>query len=307
LPFALWLPFALAGLLMAGAVSPALALHVVSPAPGTTVTPGQEVTLRVALDGESVTEVGVLSDGVAVPATVSGGTFEAPVRVPREAVGGDVLVGYAVLAGGGSVFARVNVVADPGPLRSLFVSAMDRLTFAGQVVPVDVKGLFADGVVRDLRAPDLGTTYTSSAPGVVAADPTGLVQARSNGTATVQVSSRGRTASVRVQVAIPQGASNAIPTLDVGPDQNVGAEQLVTLEAVATDADGDALEYIWEQVGGRVVTLRNVRAAQPVFVSPRSTTEQLLEFLVSVRDAKGATTLPRLVRVTVSPAVPVGN
>ena len=306
-PFVL-LPFAVAGVLVAGAFSPAAALHVVSPAPGSTVTPGQLVTLRIALDGESVTDVGVLSDGAAVPATLSGNGFEAQVRIPREAVGGDVLVGYAVLAGGGTAFARVDVNVDPGPLQSLFVSVVNRLTFAGQVVPVEVKGLFADGVLRDLRAPDLGTTYTSSAPAVLAADPTGLVQARSNGTATVQVSSRGKSRSVRVQVVIPQGATNAIPTLDVGADQNVAAEQLVTLEAIASDADGDTLEYIWEQVGGRVVTLRNARAAQPVFVSPRSPTQQLLEFLVSVRDSKGATTLPRLVRVTVSPAPPpVGN
>ena len=294
------LPFAFA--------APAAALHVVSPAPGATVTPGQLVTLRVALDGEATTEVGVLSDGEAVPATLSGNAFEAQVRIPREAVGGDVLVAYAVLAGGGSVLARVNVDVDPGPLRSLFVSVVNRLTFAGQVVPVEVNGLFADGVMRDLRAPDLGTTYTSSAPDVLAADPTGLVQARANGDATVQVSSRGKSTSVRVQVAIPQGTANAIPTLAVGADQTVGPEQLVTLEAIAADADGDTLEYIWEQVGGRVVTLRNARAAKPVFVSPRSATQQLLEFLVSVRDAKGATTLPRLVRVTVSPAPPVvGN
>lgn len=294
--------------LLLGSAAPLAALHITSPAPGTTVAPGAQVTVTAALDaGETATQVGVVSEGQLVPATLTGTTFSGQVRIPRTAVGSDVLVAYAALADGGVVLARVDVEVNPGPLRGLLLSVQTRFSYPGETAPVEVRGLFEDGVYRDLSAPDLGTTYTSSDPSVVAVHMTGVVQARATGTATLTVSSRGKTSSIELTVRIPEGQSNQIPTLTPGPDQTVGPEQLVQLSVAAADPDGDRLEYIWEQVGGRLVIMRGATTATPEFVSPKTTIQQVLEFLVSVKDSRGAMTLPALVRVTVNPAPPVGN
>src|SRR5690606_4263274 len=103
-------------------------------------------------------------------------------------------------------------------------------------------------------------------------------------------------------VQIPAANTNQIPVITPGPDQTVEAEQVVELSAQASDADGDALEYVWDQTAGRVVVLHDPKSATPEFVAPRTSIPLVLEFLVSARDAKGAMTLPAVVRVTVNPA-----
>lgn len=294
--------------LLLGSAAPLAALQITSPAPGTTVTPGALVTVTAALGaGETATEVGVVSEGQLVPASLSGTTFSGQVRIPREAVGTEVLVVYAALAGGGVVMARVDVNVNPGPIRGLVMSVPTGFSRRGQTAPVVVRGLFQDGVYRDLSAPDLGTTYSSSNESILAVHMTGVVQARSNGTATLTVTSRGKTATSEITVAIPDADTNRIPAMTPGADQTVAAEQLVQLSVTASDPDGDALEYIWEQVGGRLVILRGQTTATPEFVSPRTPQAQVLEFLVSVKDSRGAMTLPALVRVNVTAAPPVGN
>jgi hypothetical protein len=287
------------------------AFEILAPAPGAVVRPGAVVTFRARLGpGEIAEEVSFLTDDGATRAPlVAAGEYEAQVRIPVEAVGPDIVVALAVLSGGGAAIAQAEIVVDPGPLRGLLASVRSLFTFGGEIAPIRVSGVFSDGVERDLMAADRGTTYSSSNPAVAAVDASGLVQARHTGIATITVTNRGRTATVQVEVAIPQGATNQIPVVTVGPDQVVPAESIVTLAVNASDPDPDdnnRLEYIWEQVGGRVVAMRNVQSANPVFVSPRLPVQNVLEFLVSVRDPQGATTLPALVRVVVQ-AAPQGG
>lgn len=287
------------------AALPAEALHIVSPAAGATVHAGELITVTIALDaGETATEVGVLTDGQAVEATLANGTYTKQIRIPAEAVGPDLLVAYAKLSGGGALLAETQVVVDAGPLRSLIASNLPRFTAAGQVVGLSVRGVFEDGVSRDLSSPEVGTTVSSSNPAVLAVHAAGLLQARSNGTATVTVTSFGRSVAIPVTVAIPASDTNGIPTIAPGADQTVASEQVVTLAATASDPDGDAIRYVWDQSAGRVVVLHDPSSAQPQFVAPRTSATQTLEFLVSARDSKGATTLPVLVRVHVTPVTP---
>jgi len=286
--------------------TPAEALHVVSPAPGTVVKPGDLVDLVLALDpGEASTNVGVMSDGQAVQAMQDGPVWRGKVRIATETVGGDLLVGYAVLTGGGVAFADVQVTVDAGAVRSLFLDVPLKFTHAGETAGVEVRGLFVDNVLRDLSDPALGTTYSSSDSTVLAVDAGGVVQARSSGDAVLTVTSGGHEVTAKIQVRIPASDTNRIPTITPGADQLVPPQHVVVLHATATDPDGDAIEYLWEQTAGRVVTLHNPRSDHPEFASPRVTTPQVLEFLVAARDAKGATTLPVVVRVTVDPAAPV--
>ncbi len=65
--------------------------------------------------------------------------------------------------------------------------------------------------------------------------------------------------------------SNAPPSANAGPDQLVGQEELVTLDASAsTDSDDGIASYSWQQIAGPLpfVTLSDPAAINPTFTSP---------------------------------------
>ena len=284
-----------------GTASQASALEIVAPLPRSLVTPGQLVTLKVApSDGETITDLAfVTSDGVTQAAA---GALEANVRIPLDAVGPEFVVAQATLSDGSLAVAFVELTADPGPLEELAVVSPPALASIGEVVQLEVFGRFRDGVVRDLTHPERGTKYMTSNDGVLGIDPTGLLQARSRGTAQVLVSNRGKVRIVTIAVPVPSPPDNRIPIPDAGADKVVAAETLVRLDGSAShDPDGDPLRYSWRQETGRPVIMRGPETARPYFVSPRVTAEQILEFSLVVIDSRGAMSFRDIVRVAVRP------
>ncbi|HXH06728.1 MAG TPA: PKD domain-containing protein [Vicinamibacterales bacterium] len=288
-------------MLALGPATQAGALEIVAPLPGTLVAPGQVMTFKVAPSaGETIAELAfVTSDGVTqAPA----GAREANVRIPLDAVGSEFVVAQAILADGKLAAAFVELEANPGPLEELTVLAPPALASIGEVAQLEVFGRFRDGVVRDLTHPERGTTYTTSAEGVLGVDPTGLLQARSRGTAQVLVSNRGKVRIVTIAVRVPSPPVNRIPIPDAGADQVVAPETLVRLDGSASrDPDGDPLRYRWRQETGRPVVMRDPDTARPYFVSPRVTAEQILEFSLVVIDSRDAMSFRDIVRVVVRP------
>lgn len=284
----------------------ALALQILSPAPGAIVAPGTQVRVVIApSSGESITEVAVSAGPAAFKAAPServAGAFEALVRIPIDDVGPSFILALATMANGGAAMDYVVVQVDPGPLRQLFVSAPSSMTSVGQVFQLDVIGLFEDGVSRPLTQPARGTTYASTDDAVLGVHSSGLIQARTQGTAVVVVSNRGRQATARVAVAVPNPPTNHIPVPDAGPDQVVPPEVSVALSAAgSSDPDGDPLQYRWAQQAGPLIALRGDDKIEASFGSPRVLTEQTLVFSLVVIDSKGAVSFPALVRVTVRP------
>jgi hypothetical protein len=294
--------------LVSAAASPARAIEIVAPAPGTVVQPGAVVAIRVApSSGQTIVALHAAVEAAEVaagsPAAGAPGAFEASVRIPREAVGPTFVVALAELDDGGVSLAMLELETDPGRLRSLLVSAPPVLRRVGEVATLAVKGVFEDGVVRDLTDPALGTTYATSDPSVLGVHPSGLVQARRRGTADLTVENRRVRRVVRVQVAVPDPPDNAIPVPNPGADRTVEPETLVQLDGSAsTDADGDALRYRWSQTSGRHVTLFDDDTATPTFIAPfvEPGEVSVLEFALVVIDARGATSLPATLRVTVA-------
>ncbi|MDF1564584.1 MAG: hypothetical protein P1V51_16180 [Deltaproteobacteria bacterium] len=91
---------------------------------------------------------------------------------------------------------------------------------------------------------------------------------------------------------------NLAPTVSAGPDQTVDGGQSVTLQAGATDLDGDALTYTWEQVAGPGVTLvPDASAGTATFTAPLADT--VLVFSATATDSEGATSAEDLVAITV--------
>ena len=87
--------------------------------------------------------------------------------------------------------------------------------------------------------------------------------------------------------AIPTGVNNvgALPSVSAGIDQTVNEGTLVTLTAIAVDADGAIASYNWSQLSGTEVTLANAAVASTTFTAPTVDVTETLVFAVTVLDA----------------------
>ncbi|KKO47428.1 sodium:calcium exchanger [Arsukibacterium ikkense] len=80
--------------------------------------------------------------------------------------------------------------------------------------------------------------------------------------------------------------SNTPPTVSVGENRQVNAGQSVSLTAVATDAEGDAISYQWQQLTGPALSLQNANSSTVSFFAPASSSQ--LQLSVTATDARGA-------------------
>ena len=95
-------------------------------------------------------------------------------------------------------------------------------------------------------------------------------------------------------------ARNEPPAISVGPDLNVDAGERVILTGAATDPEGSALAYRWEQLEGELVELRNTERPNVTFVAPVVETATTLTFRLMATDDGGATATANTT-VTVQP------
>jgi hypothetical protein len=287
--------------LSAIAVLEAEAIQITAPVSGTVVTPGQSVTVTVAAGpDETITRVAFATSDEVVEAPA--GSLQAMVVIPRDAVGPEFVIAYATLANGQASIVSVELVANPGPLNALHVAAPFALGTVGEVQQIEVTGAFADGVMRDLTHSERGTSYRSTNTAVLGVLPSGVVQARTRGTAQVVVSSRGRSRVVTILVGVPHPPPHRIPVPDAGADLSVASQSIVRLNGSGSqDPDGDPIVYRWTQETGPGVVLHDAETDHPGFVAPRVTVPTVLEFSLFVVDSRGAQSFPDVVRVTVAP------
>lgn len=93
---------------------------------------------------------------------------------------------------------------------------------------------------------------------------------------------------------------NTAPVADAGNNQQVVSGAAVILDAGASsDADGDSLTFIWQQLSGSGVTLNNATTDQSSFTAPTVTSHEALVFEVLVDD--GTVTDSATVTITVIP------
>jgi uncharacterized protein (TIGR03382 family) len=69
----------------------------------------------------------------------------------------------------------------------------------------------------------------------------------------------------------------------------VDERSTTSIEATASDADGDALSYSWTQVSGTLVTLSGADTARVTFSTGEVSADSVLTFRVTVSDGRGAT------------------
>jgi len=82
---------------------------------------------------------------------------------------------------------------------------------------------------------------------------------------------------------------NIPPTANAGPDVTVDEGTVVTLNGLgSSDPDDSIVAYLWEQVGGPPVTLRDATHAQASFTAPDLTSGSVsLSFRLTVQDGGG--------------------
>ena len=101
---------------------------------------------------------------------------------------------------------------------------------------------------------------------------------------------------------------NALPVVVTGDEQQVNEGDSVSLQASATDGNGDDLTYSWTQLSGTTVTLSDENSATPGFVAPASATgRNVLEFQVSVNDGANTVTGTTIVIINSLPLVSAGR
>ena len=84
-------------------------------------------------------------------------------------------------------------------------------------------------------------------------------------------------------------AANNPPIADAGPDQNVDAGELVTLDGSgSSDSDGTIISYGWEVLAGNPGPLSNANTAMPSFTAPSTSQPQTITFRLRVTDNNDA-------------------
>ncbi|MBA6254094.1 right-handed parallel beta-helix repeat-containing protein [Colwellia sp. MB3u-55] len=92
---------------------------------------------------------------------------------------------------------------------------------------------------------------------------------------------------------------NIAPTVSIDSHTSSFDEgDSVSLKATGADEDADALSYAWEQTSGPTVTLSGASSASVTFTAPAVTSDQNLEFKVTVSD--GVDTVSKTTTVTIN-------
>jgi hypothetical protein len=125
---------------------------------------------------------------------------------------------------------------------------------------------------------------------------TGEVAADSTLAFRVQVSDGSATTSQDVTVTVRN--VNRQPTANAGLDGAVNERGTATLSGTASDMDGDSLTYLWTQVSGTPVALRDYDSATASFATPEVRVAETLTFRLTVSD--GASSVSDTVDVVVN-------
>nr|WP_225937420.1 myxosortase-dependent M36 family metallopeptidase [Myxococcus sp. RHSTA-1-4] len=82
---------------------------------------------------------------------------------------------------------------------------------------------------------------------------------------------------------------NRAPTANAGLDAIADERGAVTLSGSASDPEDDALTYLWTQVSGTAVALRNYDTATATFIAPETDVGETLTFRLTVSDGQAST------------------
>ena len=92
-----------------------------------------------------------------------------------------------------------------------------------------------------------------------------------------------------VTVTIQDVPANNPPTVDAGQDRAVNEGDTLTLNGTASDADGDALTYLWSHDSDLEIILDNPSSVSVSFTVPQVTSNATITFTMTVTDKHNST------------------
>lgn len=238
-------------------------IKITEPEDGSTVTPGQEITVRIEpVGGLELKEVLVVAPFFVD--TLTSPPFAVTFKVPDEAVGTISISALEQDSSGKFVEDEIFLnVQQTATLQSLKVDPEEwvfETDWSGNVkdqyINIDVEGVYSDGITRDIT--DAGTAYVSSDPSVVSVDSEGRMRPHKLGEATITASNSGVTATIPVTVRKPRGIppEETIPPttqIDIHPTSNEAGwhNGNITVTLTATDnVGGSGVKEIGYQLLG---------------------------------------------------------
>ncbi|GAJ01582.1 unnamed protein product, partial [marine sediment metagenome] len=148
------------------------------------------------------------------------------------------------------------------------------INIAGTVTTVTQSGTVA--TFSPTTALDYSTTYTATittgakdlAGNALEADYTWSFTTASTPTTTTTTTTSTTTTSTTSSTTTTLPSNNP-PTADAGPDQTVDEGVTVTLDGSnSSDPDNGIASYLWSQIVGSPVTLSDLTATRPTFITP---------------------------------------
>ena len=100
-------------------------------------------------------------------------------------------------------------------------------------------------------------------------------------------------------LAVNQDCPNQAPVVSAGANRSVASASQVQLQGTASDADGEMLQYQWEQIGGPAVQLSSATSLQASFTSPTLMQSRTLTFRLTASDLRASSS--DTVTITVQP------
>lgn len=286
-------------------------LQIVSPASGTTVAPGDTITIDVEATPDTVFPqgVGIFSKDI-VGLITNGPPYRFSINIPHDAgIGRRKVYAEGKLAPGNfvksnTIILSIEMSTPPDPLRV----EPGKLLFSrgvGRNFPLAVYGTFPDGTTRTLTNSSL-THYQSDNPNVVTVNDRGTVTTIGVGKATIKVT-YGNNNPIDVPVTV-EAPSIPPPVANAGTTQTVRAGTTVTLDgSKSSEPNGQALAFHWTQTGGPAIKLSNPYNAnpKPTFTAPDVSTDTTLTFQLIVNNGI-SNSAPAFVIVNVIPK-PTGD
>ncbi|MBN9684313.1 MULTISPECIES: myxosortase-dependent M36 family metallopeptidase [unclassified Corallococcus] len=112
------------------------------------------------------------------------------------------------------------------------------------------------------------------------------------------VSSGGQSASDLVNVTVRKANRHPVGEAPASMDADEGSNVVLDASGI-TDPDGDALTYVWAQVGGPTVQTTGAGTAQLAFTAPQVQADTAVAFSLTVTDVDGAASGPYVYTVNV--------
>lgn len=218
---------AVIGVLAFATVLQAQQLTITSPTAGTLISPGQTLSVTVSVTRGQVQAVGVGGQDIGFSPYLSVGPYSFSLLVPTDIVGRKNLFAIGVIANEtalASLTVTVDVEPSSQPASIAFEQNVVTFGYVGQQRKVGVTATFDNGSTIDVSQSSL-LTFSSTNPGVISVDSTGVMTAEAPGIATI-TATFGTVAST-LQANGPTGVKG-----DLDGDGLVTSDDVLLLESM---------------------------------------------------------------------------